>query len=208
MRGLDCLVDIRVIKLANNKSLSTIGDLSNLSRLNSFYAEHCAFVEPPRGLERLAQLCSIDMSNNALKKAPSMRHLPLLHSVKLPDNDIDEAPDGLDVCLSLLNLDLGLNKIRSLPNLSRLTQLRVALLGNNDLSQPIEGLDNLPLRLLSLNDLDQSVMPTFTASLQSTLDELWLRGLGENQLPVGLSACTNLTMLDVKQLDSKTNKQK
>lgn len=187
-----------MVQFSTNKMLSEIGDIGLLQQLTTFCVDGCAFEAPPVGLVALCRLYEIDFDNNVLAVAPSIRGMSTLRCMRFAGNALTTPPDGLEDATQIRLIDLSNNNLQStVPNLSRLALLQQLYLEENDLTMPIEGIDKLSL-LTRLN-LDNNPCEQIVSQLSASshrLSELSLSGVAHS-LPIGLSDCVNLTLLDV-----------
>jgi len=195
---------LQSVILSNNRDLSDIGDIGELTLLNSLILDGCRFVKPPAGLEQLNQLHLLNFCwNCSLTVAPSLRGVSMLRSLLLWRNRLQAAPDGLESATSLRYLDLSNNSIATMPNLSRLTQLRVLHIVANRLTHSIEGLDQLPLlqAFKGCSNRCAQLIQEISPAQRTSLRLLWLSDVA-HVLPLGLTECVNLQCLDVSAKQS------
>ena len=100
------------------------------------------------GLENLANLATLYLSNNKLTKIEGLENLTNLSELFLDNNQLAKVK-GLENLTNLSALNLSNNELTKIEGLENLTKLSALNLSNNELTK-IEGLENLT-KLSTLN---------------------------------------------------------
>ncbi|ODA81515.1 hypothetical protein RJ55_00014 [Drechmeria coniospora] len=146
-----------------------------------------------RGLDKLTNLTSLDLSFNKIKHIRNISHMTNLKELYLVANKIGRI-EGLGSLASLTSLELGSNRIRELSNLDGLNRLEELWVAKNKIAD-LGGLGGLPnLRLLSI----QSNRIRNLAPLKDAvaLEELYISHNALESLE-GIQANINLRVLDI-----------
>src|SRR2546421_4274778 len=105
-------------------------DVVNLSTIQGVGME----IADLSGLEKCANLASLDLSKNKIKDLTPLKGLGKLQYLNLADNQVEDiAPLGDDFALQYI--ELSNNRLKDLTPLSRLTNLASLYLSNNQITE-------------------------------------------------------------------------
>jgi Leucine-rich repeat (LRR) protein len=175
----------------------------------------------PKGIENLAELEYLNLSNNQLSELPDLARLIHLKNLTLPTNQLTALPKSISKLTKLETLNLGYNQLKELPDgIFNSADLKYIHLNNNNLTsipgnitklKKLSGLNvsfnqlsELPNRLgelTSLHTFNFSVneISTLPASI-GQLKRLKFLGLEHNplkNLPETLGDCDSLQNLTI-----------
>jgi leucine-rich repeat protein SHOC2 len=140
--------NLSFLDLRNNpfrKNLSLINRFSNLSQIN---IENCS-IENQINISNLSKLEIFNANHNKLKDFPNgISNSKGLKEIYLRENIIEILNDSVNFLVSLEVLDLSNNRLKSLPNLKQLKNLTTLSLANNDFN-------SFPKELLELGGLKE-----------------------------------------------------
>ncbi|MCJ1486567.1 hypothetical protein MMC06_006745 [Schaereria dolodes] len=124
-----------------------------------------------KGLEKLENLTSLDLSFNKIKHIKHIDHLKKLKDLYLVQNKIQKI-EGLDGLDEVRNLELAANRIREIENLESLKGLEELWLGKNKITE----LQNLsPLTNLKILSIQSNRLPEIKGlSSLVSLEELYI----------------------------------
>ncbi|KAI5304854.1 hypothetical protein KEM56_005812 [Ascosphaera pollenicola] len=146
-----------------------------------------------RGLDKMTNLTSLDLSFNNIKHIKNVSHLHKLKEIYFVQNLIRRI-EGLEGLKELRNLELAANKIREIENLDELQALEELWLGRNKITEikNISPLKNLKILSMPSNRL------TKISGLEglTNLEELYISHNAITKIS-GLDTNINLRVLDI-----------
>ncbi|MCA9791938.1 MAG: DUF1963 domain-containing protein [Candidatus Eremiobacteraeota bacterium] len=98
-----------------DRPLTTLPDLSRLTRLHRVSLNHCDLATTPASLWRLPRLTYLNLEYNRLTELPAAVDLPELISLELANNLLTTLPEQLALAPKLEFLSLEENPLESLP---------------------------------------------------------------------------------------------
>jgi len=179
----------------DNKSISSISGIGNLSSLTSLYLGHNNIKDIPSEIGNLTNLTTLYLSiNNITDIPPEIGNLSSLTSLYLPENQIIEIPSEIGKLTNLTGLYLSDNKIRKLPSeIINLTNLTGLYLSDNQITEIQYEIGKLTsLTSLSLDNNQITEIPSEIGNL-TNLTSLDLIDNHIKEIPSSLNSLTNLT---------------
>src|ERR1017187_1104871 len=171
--------------------------LAQLAQLQSLNLSNNRITAIPNSLAHLAQLQYLDLSRNRITAIPnSLAQLAQLQSLNLSNNRITAIPDFLAQLVQLQTLVLSLNEITAIPDsLSQVARLQVLYLWGNQITAIPDSLSQLTqLQLLDLSRNQITAVPDSLAHL-TQLQRLDFTRNQITAIPDSLAALENLTQL-------------
>jgi Leucine-rich repeat (LRR) protein len=160
----------------------------------SLYQKGLTSLKEVRGLEKLGEITTLDLSNNKIQKIEGLEIFPQLKVLMIEHNQITKI-EGLDHLKDLTELNLDFNQISKIEGLDKLTQLNQLKLGFNRISK-IENLNALS-QLLLLDLRNNNITKLEGLNPVPKLMQLHLQNNQINAIE-GLEGLNNLVLLNLK----------